>query len=579
MKLFILILIFYPVKFRIKAPDARIVLLAGDFTNWEKGALKMEKKGDFWEIEVDLEPGRYEYKFIVDGNWVNDPENPLKVGVFGNSLIEVTEKGEKIIPLTLSNTDWNRSVNFSGDIRFYLRFEDTLRKILTIGDSKLDIKGFLPYNSMLWLRLRYQNRNIQSDGSIPIFFERAEFSLREGNLSLRGFYNKFVLSSIEPFDLIGNIGEFHKDFGREEEGFILNYKSKTFDLDFLYSNGWKEGRDLIFSRFRFFKISALNYFKSKGFDRVYGSASPDSLTLDNKLVLFNSYKDENFVSIDLNKKIGSFELNFASGRGELFWKADEKSSGEPFKHSLKLTDFLRFYGSFIYSSRFKSGLSLEYDINDFKKFSGNYRGGLFISSFFLKSEYINFNLKHYYFDVKKEAPFSNLFYFHRMSQLMYFETFSLGFKELLSIIFEVKPLLVPISIAARFSTSGFFYSPIATELIIKLTKKFLRNYELYSDLRFIALDAPHLRIRNSFIAPYFELRRMIQEKNFFFISYGLDPFTLDDDEWARRIFLIEKGSNLELMKNSHLRYSRVSLESEKILSELVLLTVGIEYRF
>ncbi|MEN3043758.1 MAG: glycogen-binding domain-containing protein [Candidatus Hydrothermales bacterium] len=579
MKFLILILILYPIKFKIKAPDARSVFLAGDFTDWEKGALKMEKRGDFWEIEVDLEPGRYEYKFIVDGSWVNDPENPLKVGTFGNSLIEITEKGEKIIPLTLSNTDWNKSVNFSGDIRFYLNFEDTLRKILTIGDSKLDIKGFFPYNSMLWIRLRYQSKNLEGDGAIPVFFERAEFSLREGNLFIRGFYNKFVLSSIEPFDLTGNIGEFHKDFGREEEGFILNYKSKIFYFDFLYSNGWKEGRDLIFSRFSVLKDLALNYFKSKGFDRTYGSLSPDSLTIDNKLIFFNSYKEENFFSLDLKKKIRNFELIFASGKGELFWRADEKSNGEPFKHTIKLIDFLRFYGSFMYSSRLKSGFSLEYDLNDFIKFPGTYRGGLLISSLFLKSENIIFRLKHYYFNLKKEFPFSDLFYFHRINQLMYFETFSMGFKELLSIIFEVKPSFMPISIIGRFSSSGFFYSPIATEFIFKSINKFLKSYELYLDLRLMVFNASHLKIKNSFLAPYLELRRIIKEKNFFFISYGLDPYTLDEDEWARRIFLIEKGSNLELMKNSYLRYNRISLISEKLLSKLFLLTLGVEFRF
>ena len=62
------------VEFKLSAPNAKTVLLAGDFNNWGKSSLKMKKdtKGT-WKIKVDVVPGRHEYKFIVDGNWWNDP--------------------------------------------------------------------------------------------------------------------------------------------------------------------------------------------------------------------------------------------------------------------------------------------------------------------------------------------------------------------------------------------------------------------------------------------------------------------------------------------------------------------------
>ncbi len=63
------------VSFKVLAPEAQRVSLAGDFNNWGKDAclLKKNSKG-IWKIKLDLMPGRYEYRFLVDGEWRNDPD-------------------------------------------------------------------------------------------------------------------------------------------------------------------------------------------------------------------------------------------------------------------------------------------------------------------------------------------------------------------------------------------------------------------------------------------------------------------------------------------------------------------------
>lgn len=62
------------VQFEFLAPDAQNVHLAGDFNNWVVSAnpMKKDKKG-IWKTILSLMPGRYEYRFLVDGNWENDP--------------------------------------------------------------------------------------------------------------------------------------------------------------------------------------------------------------------------------------------------------------------------------------------------------------------------------------------------------------------------------------------------------------------------------------------------------------------------------------------------------------------------
>ena len=60
------------------------VLVAGEFNSWAdsvaKGALAMKNTGgSLWEATTTLKEGTWEYKLIVDGNWMLDPKNPNKV--------------------------------------------------------------------------------------------------------------------------------------------------------------------------------------------------------------------------------------------------------------------------------------------------------------------------------------------------------------------------------------------------------------------------------------------------------------------------------------------------------------------
>ncbi|HZB46353.1 MAG TPA: DUF3471 domain-containing protein [Pyrinomonadaceae bacterium] len=63
--------------FRLKGhADASIVAVAGSFNNWNQSQLLFAREGDEWVCRVDLDPGVYTYKLVVDGNWLLDPSNP-----------------------------------------------------------------------------------------------------------------------------------------------------------------------------------------------------------------------------------------------------------------------------------------------------------------------------------------------------------------------------------------------------------------------------------------------------------------------------------------------------------------------
>ncbi|MBV8781643.1 MAG: AAA family ATPase [Phycisphaerae bacterium] len=82
------------VVFAARFENARKVLIAGDFNNWLPMSTPMQNGGvpGRWRTTLPLSPGRYRYRFVVDGKWVTDPHNQyVEANQFGelNNVIEV----------------------------------------------------------------------------------------------------------------------------------------------------------------------------------------------------------------------------------------------------------------------------------------------------------------------------------------------------------------------------------------------------------------------------------------------------------------------------------------------------------
>lgn len=54
---------------------ARKVIVAGTFNNWNEQDYRMKRVDDHWELVVQLPAGDHQYRYIVDGNWMEDPHN------------------------------------------------------------------------------------------------------------------------------------------------------------------------------------------------------------------------------------------------------------------------------------------------------------------------------------------------------------------------------------------------------------------------------------------------------------------------------------------------------------------------
>lgn len=74
------------ISFKLKAPSAEKVQLVGTFNDWNPDArvLRRDDKGT-WKTSMMLAPGRYEFRYLVDGEWSNDPESELAPNAFGSA--------------------------------------------------------------------------------------------------------------------------------------------------------------------------------------------------------------------------------------------------------------------------------------------------------------------------------------------------------------------------------------------------------------------------------------------------------------------------------------------------------------
>jgi 1,4-alpha-glucan branching enzyme len=88
-----------PVRFEFTHPSATTVCVAGTFNHWQPEAKTLHPAGGGrWHKEAELPPGTYEYRFVVDGQWIPDPLAKETVpNPFGgrNSVLRVASSPEE----------------------------------------------------------------------------------------------------------------------------------------------------------------------------------------------------------------------------------------------------------------------------------------------------------------------------------------------------------------------------------------------------------------------------------------------------------------------------------------------------
>lgn len=126
------------VVFTLSGPTADAVYLAGDFNDWSETATPMKLEDGIWRVELELAPRRYEYKFLVDGEYIEDPDNPnSNPDPYGgvNSVVTVSPAGEAVLTPTADADRIEPKKDEASSTGILFTYEDpNARKVSVVGD-------------------------------------------------------------------------------------------------------------------------------------------------------------------------------------------------------------------------------------------------------------------------------------------------------------------------------------------------------------------------------------------------------------------------------------------------------------
>ncbi len=237
------------VRFSYTDSYASQVTLAGSFNDWNAGAAPMTRSADgVWTIVVPLTAGEHQYKFVVDGQWVADPENPVTGGDFGNSLVKIGGDGKVVVMKATSNTELSPKVYLGSR---YIMLMQNRRIEGGNPEWNLDRPNFdidLDYNirvnedlsAHVLTNINNQNQNVQLWES-NLRFDRGSMLLQNEDINLMAFDNDSVGVWDDPLRLVGDVGLYHHPWGFNQQGILAWRQFGKYEGRILYSDDFRTG--------------------------------------------------------------------------------------------------------------------------------------------------------------------------------------------------------------------------------------------------------------------------------------------------------------------------------------------------
>ncbi len=566
-----------PVKFEYVNKEAKEVYIAGDFNNWDtkKDALT-KKNGGKWEITLELEPGKYEYKFVVDGSWTNDPNNPVKVGAYGNNAIEVGADGKVSFPAP-GNLLGNPSVNITGDFQTYIIYHKNQDENWTMERPKLDfrpsIKVDLGRAGVVYTKFLFST--LEEDNNHNIFMRIKELSYHLSNSSIifTGFYNKRLLRFDEPFTLIGYEGEFYDPFGWYETGVFVELKPISWiRMKTIFSNNTQSDRDLLATRLET-KYLNITYSSERFFDKEYSRRAPFSGSSD---TLYNTSHSQFHIATD-------FKLPFGVFAGILYSEdnivASEMKVGSDDWQKTRKRWFIRnknwlsggIGGKLI--NPIKARLRLDFEIASYKD---PYPHGFFFTSqqHKIRNSKISFQLEHssrldnstisisraiFEFGDTTYTKWDDLFYLDYYRNLTLSKYLILGYEE--NLLFEHSSELTlakPLRLIWRnkISSDGIGGKTLFISSELQTGYK-ISSLELGADLECIIIRDRYLDFNARNMFKHFWLSYEFTNIGKISVGFGMNPYDFERDRRAWRKYLIDEGISHDVVKNNYMRLSRI----------------------
>ena len=305
------------IEFSYDNPNAQSVSIAGDFNNWNTtgNPLKKDENG-LWKTVIKLSKGEYQYKFVVDGNWFFDQDNPNTAddGYGGsNSLIEIDSNGKMIRKSALSisgvKTTLNPKVYLSG--RYYTRNEfNRKEKDRYMLDKPVHSLNFGIKTRMSSYFEGCTFFKVDNEQSNFFTYKKAYLKLKTDYFHLNAFDNLGIHTSDDPLHIIGDEGKYKYDFGYGFRGIFVKSSESYFDkilahtplhldFDFLVSENIKDEEGDILSGRSKLKFN-MSKKENRELDVILGSSIFNFKTTESGLIQKHNSKE---IDLTISKNI------------------------------------------------------------------------------------------------------------------------------------------------------------------------------------------------------------------------------------------------------------------------------------
>lgn len=236
------------IRFTYTDPNAGGVSWAGEFNGWNAGATPMAKDGKgVWSVVVALPAGEHQYKFVVDGQWVADPENGATAGDMGNSVVRVGADGNLGAAQAAANSPYNAKIAIGG--RVIGLFQDVhnattrrfeMRRPEMDTDLSFDVRVSDVLKAHLLMNINSEKQGAQ-DYRTNLSFDRGSLEYAKGKLQVVGWDNLAIETWDDPLRLVGAVGIYQHPFGYDRQGFKVASQHFGFDAELIYADNFQTG--------------------------------------------------------------------------------------------------------------------------------------------------------------------------------------------------------------------------------------------------------------------------------------------------------------------------------------------------
>jgi hypothetical protein len=239
------------IRFTYTDPNAGAVCVAGSFNNWNTNATPLVKgENGVWSVVVPLPAGSHEYKFVVDGQWFADPENPVTAGEYGNSVVQVGGEGAVVAMEATANTAYSAKILLGGRVisRFITREDEDRggRYELRRPYMDIDLDWLIRTNDYMDIHLLTSINN-ENEETVTDFwktnlrFDRGSLRLKKDRFGLKMFDNESAGRFDDPLTLVGGVGIYDHDFGYRKQGGVADVGLGPLDVTLLYADDFENG--------------------------------------------------------------------------------------------------------------------------------------------------------------------------------------------------------------------------------------------------------------------------------------------------------------------------------------------------